>query len=753
MATFLYRLGRYAFRRRRLVLALWIIVLAGLGFGMASVTSKTSDAFSIPGTQSQRALDLLQQQFPQSSAAGATARVVFEAPAGQTLTSTANKAEVESLVAALRQAPQVANVVDPYQGGAVNSSGAIAYASVTYKVGQADVTDQDRAALTAIAEQGQRAGLSVSMGGNALQGKAAQSAGEVIGLVVAAVVLAITFGSLLAAGLPLLNAVFGIAVAISAIGIVGSFVSVSSSTSTVALMLGIAVAIDYALFIVSRYRGEIAAGHEPEDAIGRALGTAGSAVMFAGLTVIVALAGLGIIGIGLLTDIGLAAAFAVAVAVLIALTLLPAMLGFAGRRITGGKLKSRRLRALERGEGDSMGVRWARFVTRHPVKILGACVAVLLVLAIPALSMHLALPDDSTSDPGSTQRVAYDTLTRGFGPGYNGPLTVVVDARQAADPKSAAAQAKTILAALPDVASVSTPVFNTGGDVALLRAVPGSSPSSTQTVALVGDIRAHSAALQRETGAQFLVTGTTALNIDVSSKLGAAMLPYLLVVVGLALLLQMLVFRSLLVPLKAVFGFLLSVVATLGIVVAVFQWGWLASVIGVHQSAPIVSVLPIFMIGVVFGLAMDYEVFLVTRMREEYVHGAEPLAAIVTGFRHSARVVTAAAIIMISVFSGFLFNDIALVKSIGLGLAAAVLLDAFVVRMTLVPAVMALSGRHAWSLPRWLDRVLPNVDVEGERLRRRLDADRPGIITDESQTPDTSADLSGAARDTGRGGA
>jgi len=725
MATFLYRMGRFAFRRRRLVLALWIVVLAGLGFGMASVTGKTSDAFSIPGTQSQQAIDLLQKQFPQSAADGATARVVFEAPSGQTLTSGANKTEVESLVAALKQAPHVADVTDPYQSAAVSRSGTIAYASVTYKVGQADVTDQDRAALTAIAEQGQKTGLSVSMGGNAIQGKNTQNPGELLGLVVAAVVLTVTFGSLLAAGLPLLNAVFGIAVAISAIGIVSSFVSMSSSTSTVALMLGIAVAIDYALFIVSRYRGELAAGHEPEDAIGRALGTAGSAVLFAGLTVVVALAGLSIIGIALLTDIGVAAAFAVAIAVLIALTLLPAMLGFAGKRITKGKLKTRRLRALERGEGDSMGVRWARFVTRHPVKILGVCVAALLVLAVPALSLHLALPDDSTSDPGSTQRVAYDTLTRGFGPGYNGPLTVVVDARHATDPKTAAADAKTILAALPDVASVSTPVFNTGGNVALLRVTPGSSPSSTQTVALVGDIRDHSAALQHQSGAQFLVTGTTALNIDVSSKLGAALLPYLLVVVSLALLLQLLVFRSLLVPLKAVLGFLLSVAATLGIVVAVFQWGWLASAIGVHQSAPIVSVLPIFMIGVVFGLAMDYQVFLVTRMREEYVHGAEPLDAILTGFRHSARVVTAAAIIMISVFSGFLLSDVALIKSIGLGLAVAVLLDAFVVRMTLVPAVMALAGRRAWSLPRWLDRILPNVDVEGEKLRHQLDDAKP----------------------------
>ncbi|HWG25074.1 MMPL family transporter [Actinospica sp.] len=738
MATFLYRLGRLAFRRRRLVTLLWLLVLAGVGLGAANAHGTTNDAFTIPGTQSQRAIDLLQSQFPQVSAAGANARVVFEAPAGQTLTSGAHKAEVENLVAELGRAPQVANVADPYRNAAVSGSGTIAFAQVTYTVGQADVTAQDRDALTRIAQQGDAAGLQVSMGGTALQAKAQQSGGELIGLLIAALVLAITFGSLLAAGLPLLNAIFGIVVALCSIQIVGAFVDMSSSTSTLALMLGLAVAIDYALFIVSRYRSEIAAGREPEDAAGRALGTAGSAVLFAGLTVMVALAGLSIIGIGLLTDIGLAAAFSVAVAVLIALTLLPAVLGFAGPRIMRGRFKTRRMRALEQGVADreTMGVRWARFVTRHPAKLLAACVAVLVTLAIPVLSMHLALPDDGTADPGSTERIAYDTLSKGFGPGYNGPLTIVVDARHAADPETAAEQARTILSGIPDVASVSPAVFNTGGDVALLRAIPGSSPSSPQTVALVSDIRAHDAAFAHDSGADLLVTGTTALNIDVSGKLGSALLPYLGVVVTLALLLQMLVFRSLLVPVKAALGFLLSVVATLGVVVAVFQWGWLDSLIGVHQSAPIVSILPIFMIGVVFGLAMDYEVFLVTRMREEFVHGAEPVEAVVAGFRHGARVVTAAAIIMISVFAGFLLNDVALVKSIGLGLAAAVLLDAFIVRMTLVPAVMTLLGRRAWALPRWLDRVLPNVDVEGESLRRALDPVEPAADTVVAQVPE-----------------
>ncbi|MDX3310042.1 MMPL family transporter [Streptomyces sp. ME08-AFT2] len=721
MATFLYRLGRFAFRRRRLVLMLWIAVLAVVGIGSASVSGKTSDQFTIPGTQSQKALDLLDKEFPQASASGATARVVFEAPDGQQLTSGANKSEVESLIADLKKAPLVANVTDPYQSRLISASGTITYAQVTYEVAQADVTSEARDALHAVADKGEKAGLAVSLGGNAVQEKEGANAGELIGLAVAAVALVITFGSLLAAGLPLLTALLGVIVAILSITLATAFVDMSSSSSTLALMLGLAVAIDYALFIVSRYRSEIREGHEPEEAVGRALGTAGSAVVFAGLTVVIALAGLSVIGIRMLTDLGVAAAFAVVVAVAVALTLLPAVLGFAGLRIMKGNLKTKRMRALESGEGETMGVRWARLVVRRPWQALVLAVLCLGILSIPTLSLRLGMPDDSTAAPGSTQRVAYDTLSKGFGAGYNGPLTVVVDARESKDPRAAAQQTITILGALPDVASVSPPVFNQGGDVALIRAVPKSSPSSTKTIDLVSEIRDTSAAaVHRATGAEVVITGTTALNIDVSKKLGDALLPYLAVVVGLAVILLLLVFRSILVPLKATLGFLLSVTATLGVLVAVFQWGWLKELFGVDTTAPIVSVMPIFMIGVVFGLAMDYQVFLVTRMREEYVHGTEPTEAVIAGFRHGARVVTAAAIIMISVFAGFLLADASLIKSIGLGLASAVLFDAFVVRMTIVPAVMTLLGRRAWHLPGRLDRILPNVDVEGENLRHAL---------------------------------
>lgn len=721
MATFLYRLGRLAFRRRWRVLLAWVAVLVAAGIGISSVSGSTTDDFTLPGTQSQRAIDLLEAEFPQASASGGVARVVVEAPDGEKLTSAAHKAQVEALVDELRTAPQVASVADPFSSGLVSASGGVAYAQVTYAVPQAEITTAASDALREVVRQGAEAGLAVSLGGNAVLDEGESNAAELIGLLVAAFVLVITFGSLVAAGLPLLSAIVGVGIALCGITVASSFVDMASNAQTLALMLGLAVAIDYALFIVSRYRSELLRGHRPEEAAGRALGTAGSAVVFAGLTVIIALVGLSVIGIAMLTTMGLAAAFAITIAVLVALTLLPALLGFTGTRVANGRLTTRRMRAAERGRRTTMGVRWGRFVTRHPWKTLLVSVVGLGVLALPALSLRLTLPDDSMAAPGSTQRMAYDTLSKGFGPGFSGPLTVVVDARSSDDPEAAAKDTTALLDGLADVATVRPPVFNQAGDVALITAVPGSSPTSQATVDLVADIRERGTATEDDSGAQVMVTGTTALNIDVSAKLGEAMVPYLAIVVGLALILLLLVFRSLLVPLKAALGFLLSVVATLGVLVAVFQWGWLKDMFGVDETAPIVSLLPILLIGVVFGLAMDYEVFLVSGMREAYVHGASPTEAIVTGFRHGARVVTAAAVIMISVFAGFLLDDVALVKSIGMGLAVAVLFDAFVVRMTIVPAVMTLLGDRAWSLPAWLDRILPNVDVEGEKLRHILD--------------------------------
>ena len=718
MATFLYKLGRLAFRRRHFVALIWVALLTLAGVAAASAPAAGSSSFSIPGTEAQKAFDLLDQRFPGASSDGATARVVFKAPAGEKMTDKLNKATVKKTVKELAGGSEVTSVTDPYKQHAVSKDGTVAYASVRYDVSGTELKDSSRDALEAAAHTAQQAGLTVEVGGDALQaGAEAGGAGEAIGLAIAAVVLLITLGSLVAAGLPLLTAIIGVGIGVSAITALAKALDLGDTTSTLALMIGLAVGIDYALFIVSRYRGELAEGRDREEAVGRAVGTAGSAVVFAGLTVVIALAGLSVVGVPMLTKMGLAAAGTVVVSVLIALTMIPAMLGYAGRRVRAVGEKRRTRARTARQDKPGLGARWASFVVRRPAAVLLLGVVGLGAIALPASQLELGLPDDGSQPTSTTQRRAYDLLSEGFGPGFNGPLMIVVDAKDSDSPKAAATEVADDIKGLKDVVTVTPAAFNKAGDTATITVIPDSKPSSAQTEDLVHAIRAQSADVKADTGARVLVTGTTAMNIDFSQKLNDALIPYLALVVGLAFLLLIAVFRSVLVPLKAALGFLLSVLAALGAVVAVFQWGWLGGLLGVEQTGPVMSMMPIFMVGVVFGLAMDYEVFLVTRMREAYVHGETPGQAVVTGFRHSARVVAAAAIIMISVFGGFITSSESMIKMIGFGLAVAVFFDAFVVRMAIVPAVLALLGKRAWWLPKWLDRALPNVDVEGEGLR------------------------------------
>ncbi|MFG3291608.1 MMPL family transporter [Streptomyces sp. NPDC048179] len=722
MATFLYKLGRFAFRRRHFVALIWVALLTLAGVAAASAPAAGSTSFSIPGTEAQKAFDLLDQRFPGSSSDGATARVVFKAPAGEKMTDKLNKATVKATVKELADGSEVTSVTDPYTTHAVSKDGTVVYASVRYDVSGMELKDSSRDALEAAGHDAQKAGLTVEIGGDALQaGAEPGAAGEVVGLAIAAVVLVITLGSLVAAGLPLLTAIIGVGIGVSTITALAKTLDLGDTTSTLALMIGLAVGIDYALFIVSRYRGELAEGRDREEAVGRAAGTAGSAVVFAGLTVVIALAGLSVVGVPMLTKMGLAAAGTVVVSVLIALTLIPALLGYAGKRVkAAGAKRGRREQSAERAK-PGLGERWASFVVRRPAAVLLLGVVGLGAVALPASQLELGLPDDGSQPTSTTQRRAYDLLSEGFGPGFNGPLMIVVDAKDSADPKAAATTVTDGIKDLKDVASVSPAMFNKAGDTATITVVPSSKPSSVRTEDLVHAIRDEGAGVKADTDARVLVTGTTAMNIDFSQKLNDALVPYLALVVGLAFLLLIAVFRSVLVPLKAALGFLLSVLAALGAVVAVFQWGWLGGLLGVEQTGPIMSMMPIFMVGVVFGLAMDYEVFLVTRMREAYVHGESPGQAVVTGFRHSARVVGAAAIIMMSVFGGFITSSESMIKMIGFGLAIAVFFDAFVVRMAIVPAVLALLGKRAWWLPKWLDRALPNVDVEGEGLRTLSD--------------------------------
>ncbi|MFJ4205376.1 MMPL family transporter [Streptomyces sviceus] len=776
MATFLYRIGRWAFRRRRLVGGLWLSVLVLAVAAAALAPAGEEEDLAMPGTESQKAFDLLDERFPQSNSQGAEARLVFQAPDGQRVTARQHKATVEAALGSLDKGEQVASTTDPYTTGAVSEDGTIAYSTITYTEDAVDLTASTKSALEDAASRARDAGLTVEVGGSALD--AEEELGgttEIIGVAVAAVVLVLALGSLVAAGLSLLTAFVGVAIAFGLVSALAVPLGLTSTVAILALMLGLAVGIDYALFITSRFRDERARGSAPEEAAGRAVGTAGSAVVFAGATVIIALVGLGVVGIPELTKMGMGGAGAVALAVLVALTLVPALFGFFGRRVLSRAARktvrpgsrtvrpgSRTVRpgsetirpgseAIPPGSGATpsgseagrsggqavwsggerpqrvpgaagrpgLGSRWARFVLRRPVAVLMIAGLGLGAVALPALSLELGLPGDESKSVETTQRRAYDLLSEGFGPGFNGPLTVVVDLSASTDTRATTDLVAKTVRAVDGVASVGDPVLNRAKDTAVLTAVPRTAPNSGETKDLVHAIRGAVPGVEAETGSGVFVTGTTALNIDISEAMSDALIPYLSVVIGLAVLLLTVVFRSVLVPVKAALGFLLSVGAAFGVLVAVFQWGWAADLIGIEQTGPVMSLMPILIIGIVFGLAMDYEVFLLTRMREAYAHGASPGEAIVNGFRHSGRVVAAAAVIMISVFAGFIGMNSPTIQTMGVGLAAAVAFDAFVVRMAIAPAVLALLGHRAWWLPRILNRVLPNVDIEGEALSRR----------------------------------
>lgn len=754
MAWQLFRLGRYSFRHRRLVAGIWVALLVVLGVGAATLSGQTNDNFELSGIESTEAFQLIEERSPEASPDGATARVVFEAPEGSSLTDPENSAAVAAALEELGDA-DVATLEDPFTAGTVSENGRVGYASVSFAETAIELAASDKAALERVAEVAEDGGLAVAIGGDALAGETHPPVAELIGIGVAFVVLAITFGSLVAAGMPLLTAIVGVGIGLVSITALTGFVELSSVTPALGTMLGLAVGIDYALFIMSRYQSEVRAGRSLEEAAGRAVGTAGSAVVFAGLTVIIALAGLAVCGIPFLTQMGLGGAFTVAISVAIALTLLPAILGFAGTRVTRGMpryLKKHQAAGAELPEPRTQGRRWVEGINRFRWPALLGGIALALVASIPVASMQLALPDDSTRPAGSDARVAYDLIAENFGDGFNGPLVVVVDTEGAADPAGAVASVTDELQALAgedgsDIAVVvpavaaDTPeaqaLFAAQLDAvqfATLTVIPASGPSDEATKELVADIRGAVEDLPAETGARALVTGQTAVGVDIANELTSVFPLYLLVVVGLAVFLLIAVFRSVLVPVKAALGFLLSVGVSLGATVAVFQWGWLNELLGLDTTSPVLFILPILLTGILFGLAMDYEVFLVTRMREAYVHGTPARQAVRDGFTHSARVVVAAAIIMVGVFAGFAFADDVILKTIGFALAVGVLADAFLVRMLIVPAVMLIVGERIWWMPRWLQPLVPTFDVEGEGLTRRLGgSDAEGAVDDDAE--------------------
>ncbi|WP_381802962.1 MMPL family transporter [Streptomyces niveus] len=721
MATLLYALGRAAFRRRGRFLACWLLLIALLGGGFAAYGSHLDSEATIPGSQAQKGIDVLEKSLP--SATGVTAQLVFAAPPGTTLDDPAQRAVIAKTVRAAGKAPQVESATDPFRTKTVSADRRTALAQVLYPIKRDELKDSSVTALESIADEARSDGLRTEVGGSVYSTDGlAVGIGEAIGLGVAILVLVVTFGSLTAAGLPLLTALLGLVIGLLGLLLISNVTTVSSTAPSLALMVGLAVGIDYALLIVDRHRTQLAAGMDPEESAARATGTAGSAVVFAGLTVIIALSGLTVVGIPFLSVMGLAAAGTVLMAVAVAITLLPALLGFAGARLRpkAGSRAERRERAPA-GRAPA-GERWARLVTRRPLATILVVVIGLGVVAVPATQLTLAMPDNGTAAPETTQRKAYDLISDAFGPGVNGRLLVLVQSREG-DPERAAAEVAAGLEGLrlPDVVSVGAPQIGTDGRTAILTVVPKAGPRAEATERLVREIRTGTPAMGRAADAEILVTGSTAAAIDVSDRLTASLLPFVGTVVGLALILLLLVFRSLVVPVKAAFGFLLSVGAAFGAVVAVFQWGWLAEVFGVPTTGPVFSFMPIVLIAVLFGLAMDYEVFLVARMREDYVlRGGRPgrpaVESVVAGSRHASRVVTAAALIMFAVFASFVTAEDLTLKPIALGLAAGIVVDAFLIRLTLVPAVLALTGTTTWWLPRGLDRLLPELDIEGAKL-------------------------------------
>jgi len=766
VSTFLYTLGRWSFRHPWRVLSAWLLILVLAGGGVALLAKGTDNTFTIPGTESQAGLEMLDRTFPQVS--GASAEIIVVAADGASVRDQAYQDAIQKTTTEIGTLDFVEAVTDPYDA---NISGSIAdddraaivriqFAGEASSVPQAteDALHEETTALGSALPSGSQAILGGQLFATEIPGA---SLTEALGVVIAALVLMVTFRSFLVAGMPLATALLGVALSVALIFIATGFATVSSTTPLLAVMLGLAVGIDYALFIVSRHQDQTRAGMDPEESTARAVGTAGSAVVFAGITVLIALIGLGFANIPFLTTMGIAASVAVAIAVCVGLTLTPAFLGFAGHRVVGWgfarpKKLSRRARAAA-GPADEASVaaaaasdaaerekkaqtasiraqrngparRWVGLVTRHPVVTTVAVIGLLGVTAIPAASLALTLPNAGQLPAGNPARVAYELTDEYFGPGANGPLIMTGTIVTSNDPLNLMKDIGDEIAKIPGVAQVALATPNQTADTGIVQIIPETAPDDPRTADLVRELRSQEQRLYDEFGVRLLVTGYTAVTIDISDQLGAALLPFGIFVVGLSLVLLMIVFRSIWVPLTAAGGYLLSVAASFGVVAAVFEWGWFADALHVAKVGPIISFMPIVVMGVLFGLAMDYQVFLVSRMREDYVHanreGRTPrevaLGAVRSGFVGSARVVVAAAVIMFAVFVAFVPEGDSSLKPIALGLAVGVAVDAFLVRMTLVPAVLALLGDKAWWMPRWLDRLLPKLDVEGEAVEREV---------------------------------
>ncbi len=705
-------LARWCGRHRRVVVAVWIVVLVG-AIGISKVVgSHYANNFSLPGTDAQRAADLLTSRFPAQS--GDSDQIVLHTPRG-TLAAPAVRARVERMLTRVANLPHVTSVTSPYAAGsrAVSRDGTIGFATIVFDQRANVLPAAATRRVIAAATSARSPSLQVELEGQAIQQAQRVSIGytALVGICAAIVILLISFGSMLAMGLPIVTALFGLGTGLGVIGLLSRVLSMPDFSSELALMIGLGVGIDYALFIVTRYREAYNRnGGDVGGSVEEAMNTAGRAVIFAGATVVIALMGMFALGVSFLYGLAISSSVAVLMVLTASLTLLPALLTFFGRRIGKPGLLARR-RKSPREDRSSFWTRWIGAIQRHPWIAFVASAGLMLVLASPALGLRLGNTDAGNDPKSQTTRKAYDLLATGFGRGFSGPLLVAVKL-PATGRADALAQFESALRQTPGIAAVAPPRVSPTGDVATIAAFPTTSPQSAQTEALVRHLR-HSVLppVEESTGATAYIGGATAAQLDFSSVLASKLWLFIGVVVLLSALLLMIVFRSLWIPLQAAVMNLLSIGAAMGIVVAVFQWGWAGSALGISPG-PIAAFLPVMVFAIVFGLSMDYEVFLVSRIHEEWTHGADSSEAVREGLIRTGRVITAAAAVMVAVFASFILGGQRVLELFGLALASAVFLDALVIRCILLPATLQLLGDRTWWFPAWFDRRLPRLAIE-----------------------------------------
>jgi RND superfamily putative drug exporter len=722
VSAFLYRLGRSCARHPFRVLGLWIVAAFALVSLQSSLGGQFNDSFRVPGVESQKAADILTDRFPAQG--GQTARIVFRTGDGR-LDDARHKATVEQARRQLSTGHDVSGVTDPFaaQSAAVSADGRTGYVDVAYTVTKLTGAQLDDAKVAAVAARA--AGVQTEFTGALAQVVQSTPSSELIGVAVAVIVLLVAFGSVVAMGLPIFTALMGLFVGATSVGILAAFTDVPEFSLILCVMVGLGVGIDYALFIVTRHRQHLHEGMSVADSAGTANATAGQAVLFAGTTVVIAILGLFLAGLPAISAMGLSVALVVVIAMLAAITLLPGLLGLAGTKID--KLSIHRKTHVAKPTDETLSGRWAHHVGRHPVRYALASFLVLCAIAAPALSMRIGTADDGNAAKNTTQRKGYDALAEGFGKGFNGPIQVVIQVPTPAD-QLAVGRVHDALQADPGISAVTTPVFNAARDTAILTANPTTAPQDAKTDALVHHLRSEvlPPAVQG-TNAKALLTGQ-ALVTDLTERITSRLLLFISAVVAMSFVLLMIVFRSILVPLKAALMNLLSIGAAYGVIVAVFQWGWGNELIGLKHTMPISPFAPLMMFAILFGLSMDYEVFLLSRVREEYVASGDSHKSVVDGLSSTARVITSAALIMMSVFASFVLGVDPIGKLFGVGLAVAVFLDATLVRMVLVPATMSLLGGANWWLPNWLDRILPHLDLEGGRWEDELIDIEPEVV-------------------------